>query len=99
MAKKRKLGVLASNLRIAGYDVKVDKNDEGTFIANVSALTGCVSQGDTYQDVVNNITWAMIESLSVEVKKLQEQLGIYQGHCERHGIVERRHRCAFYDGQ
>jgi|TARA_Y100000310_G_C20466368_1_gene707841 predicted RNase H-like HicB family nuclease len=44
----------------------VEQDEEGTFVAECSSLPGCISQGKTREEAINNIKDAMlgyIESL------------------------------------
>jgi len=48
------------------YTVIIEREDDGSFHAFCPALPGCHSQGDTYEEIVRNITEAAglyIESL------------------------------------
>ena len=37
------------------YRVLIDQDEDGYFVAEVPALPGCVSQGDTRQEAIDNI--------------------------------------------
>ncbi len=58
------------------FNAIIEKDQDGYF-AYVPALQGCISQGDTYEEVVENIKEAMelyLESLkSEQIKKLISQ--------------------------
>jgi predicted RNase H-like HicB family nuclease len=41
------------------YRVVIEQDEEGTFVAEVPALPGCISQGQTRVDAVENIKEAI----------------------------------------
>ena len=48
------------------------EKDENGYFASIPELEGCVSQGDTYEEVINNIKEALdiyLESLSSKEKE------------------------------
>lgn len=48
------------------YRVLIEQDEDGVFVAEVPNLPGCISQGNTRQEALNNIKDAMngyIESL------------------------------------
>jgi len=50
----------------AQYRVIVEQDEDGAFVAEVPSLPGCVSQGDSYAEVLENIKDAIagyLESL------------------------------------
>ena len=50
------------------YRVLIDQDEDGVYVAEVPALLGCVSQGQTRSEAVDNITEAIagyLESLEV----------------------------------
>ena len=53
------------------FNAIVEKDENGYF-ASIPELEGCVSQGDTYEEVINNIKEALdiyLESLSSKEKE------------------------------
>ncbi|MCA1790602.1 MAG: type II toxin-antitoxin system HicB family antitoxin [Thioalkalivibrio sp.] len=49
------------------YRVLIEQDEDGFFVAEVPALPGCVSQGDTRQEALDNIREAIsgyLESLA-----------------------------------
>jgi predicted RNase H-like HicB family nuclease len=38
------------------YTVALEREDDGGYVASVPALPGCVSQGDTRDEAIRNIT-------------------------------------------
>ena len=51
--------------------VVIHKAEEGGFWAEVPSIPGCVSQGETMEEVVSNIHEAIEECLSVDMKEFQ----------------------------
>ena len=48
------------------YRVFIEQDEDGVFIAEVPSLPGCISQGNTREEAINNIKEAMegyVESL------------------------------------
>jgi len=41
------------------YRVYIEQDEDGKFIAECSSLPGCISQGDTRDEAINNIQDAM----------------------------------------
>jgi len=52
------------------YRVLITQDEDGAFVAEVPALPGCISQGDTRDDAVRNI---------------QEAIGVYLESLKTHG--------------
>ena len=53
------------------FNAIIEKDENGYF-ASIPELEGCVSQGDTYEEVINNIKEALdiyLESLSSKEKE------------------------------
>jgi len=48
--------------------VIVHRAEEGGFWAEVPAIPGCATQGDTYEELVENLTDAIKGCLSVEIE-------------------------------
>lgn len=51
--------------------VVIHKAEEGGFWAEVPSIPGCVSQGETMEEVVSNIHEAIEGCLSVDMKEFQ----------------------------
>ena len=41
------------------FNVIIEKDETGYFVAEVPALPGCLSQGETYEEAINNIKEAI----------------------------------------
>jgi len=53
--------------------VVIHKAEEGGFWAEVPSIPGCVSQGETMEEVVSNVHEAIEGCLSVDMKEFQFQ--------------------------
>ncbi len=47
--------------------IVVHEAEEGGFWAEVPAIPGCASQGDTYEELIDNLTEAIEGCLSIDV--------------------------------
>ncbi len=56
------------------FDVVIEKDESGVYIAYVPALPGCYSQGDTIEETLKNIKEAIELHLSVISKKEKKKL-------------------------
>jgi predicted RNase H-like HicB family nuclease len=63
---------LPMNQEVANYTVAIQKSLEGGYIAFVSALPGCMTQGETLEEVKDNIADAVEGYLAV----LREVIGL-----------------------
>ena len=50
--------------------VIIHEAEEGGYWAEVPAIPGCVTQGDTFEELLNNIYEAVEACLSVDVKEV-----------------------------
>jgi predicted RNase H-like HicB family nuclease len=48
--------------------IVIDTDEDGIYIAECPAIPGCVSQGETEEDVINNIKEAIKECLAVRLE-------------------------------
>lgn len=58
------------------YTVIIEREDDGSYHAFCPALPGCHSQGDTYEEIVQNITEAAglyIESLKAHGEQVPSE--------------------------
>ncbi len=51
------------------FKVVIHKADEGGYWAEAPSVPGCVSQGETYEEVLQNIQEAIEACLSVDLKE------------------------------
>lgn len=49
------------------FNIVVERDEDGVYIASCPALQGCYSQGDTYEEAVENLKDAM--SLHIEARR------------------------------
>lgn len=50
------------------FKVRLEKDEDGWYIATVPALPGCISQGKTEKEALNNIT----EAIELHISMLAE---------------------------
>lgn len=63
-------------LRVKTFDVIIEKDEDGWFVADVPALQGCHTQGRTKAQVLKNIKEAI--ELCLEVQEEKNYLNSYQ---------------------
>lgn len=51
------------------FKVVIHKAEEGGYWAEVPSIAGCVSQGETYDEVIQNVQEAIEACLSVDIKE------------------------------
>lgn len=51
------------------FVVSIDRDEDGMYVAECSAIPGCVSQGKTEQEALSNITEAIKECLEVRAER------------------------------
>ena len=49
------------------YQVTITRDEDGVFVAEVPALPGCVSDGDTREEALANVT----EAIALHIESLQ----------------------------
>lgn len=62
------------------FQVLIQRDEDGRYIASCPAIRGCHSQGDTYEEAIANITEAMelcIEYLEEKNKRELKELKYY----------------------
>ena len=62
--------------KILNFQVIVEQDEDGVFVASVPAVPGCFSQGKTYEEAVNNIKEALELALDVaeDIKEYGKQI-------------------------
>jgi len=58
------------------YTIVLEEAEEGGFAVSVPALPGCISEGDTYEEALDNIKDAIalyLRAISKEIEQLQQQ--------------------------
>ena len=61
--------IYLKNLKIKEFDVILEKDEDGWFIADVPAIQGCHTQGKTKKEVMKNIKEAIELCLEVAREK------------------------------
>lgn len=56
------------------FNVKIDKAEDGWFVAECPSLPGCISQGKTHEESLANIKEAITAWIWAENKKVEEEL-------------------------
>ena len=51
------------------FSITLDRDEDGTWIAECPSIPGCVSQGSTKQEAVTNIKEAIVLCLEVRAEK------------------------------
>ncbi len=62
--------------KVLEYDVVFEEAEEGGYTAYVPALSGCISEGDTFEEAKTNITEAIsayLESVAKEGEEITSQ--------------------------
>lgn len=62
--------------KVLEYDVVFEEAEEGGYTAYVPALSGCISEGDTFEEAKKNITEAIsayLESIAKEGEEITSQ--------------------------
>jgi len=67
------------------FHVLIEQDEDGGFVGRVPELQGCLSQGDTLDELMRNIKEAIELCLEVE---LQEEQSISLDHIKFVGIQE-----------
>ena len=60
------------------YDVVLEPSDEGGFTVYVPALPGCISEGDTEEEALENIKDAIALWLEDQREEAREELQAYK---------------------
>lgn len=53
--------------KVLNYRVIIEQDEDGVFIASVSALQGCYTEGDTFEDALRNVEDVI--KLHIEARK------------------------------
>lgn len=51
--------------KVLNFKVIIEQDEDGVFVASVPAIPGCYTQGQTYEEVINNIKEAIELCLKV----------------------------------
>ena len=58
------------------FNITIERDDEGRYVAECTDLPGCLSEGDTLEETVDNISEAIIGCLKSRLKVAGERLNI-----------------------
>ncbi len=67
------------------FHILIEKDEDGGYIGKVPELQGCLSQGDTLDELMNNIKEAIELCLEVESEK---KYSITEDHIKFVGVQE-----------
>lgn len=70
---RRMLGMAKRRAGLQPLHLIVEKDETGTFVAHVEELPGCVSQGVTYQEALDNLFEALQGYLTVQLRRLNQR--------------------------
>ncbi len=56
------------------FNVKIEKAEDGWFVAECPSLPGCISQGKTHEEALVNIKEAITAWIWAENKKVENEL-------------------------
>ena len=58
------------------FNITIERDDEGRYVAECTDLPGCLSEGETLEETVDNISEAIIGCLKSRLKIAGERLKI-----------------------
>ncbi|MGV8174890.1 MAG: type II toxin-antitoxin system HicB family antitoxin [Methanothrix sp.] len=58
------------------FNITIERDDDGRFVAECTDLPGCLSEGETIEETVQNISEAIIGCLKSRLKVAGEKLKI-----------------------
>lgn len=58
------------------FNITIERDDEGRYVAECTDLPGCLSEGETLEETVDNISEAIIGCLKSRLKVAGERLKI-----------------------
>ena len=61
---------------IMKFNIVIEKDDEGRYVAECLDLPGCLSEGETLEDALENINEAIIGCMKSRLKSAGEKLKI-----------------------
>jgi len=68
--------VSRKRVRIYRFQVIIEQDEDGVYIASCPALQGCYTQGKTYEEAIKNIKDVLklcLEELKEEKKKIEDR--------------------------
>lgn len=58
------------------FNITIEQDEEGRFVAECTDLPGCLSEGDTVEEAISNINEAIVGCLKSRLKTAEENLKI-----------------------
>ena len=58
------------------FNITIERDDEGRYVAECTDLPGCLSEGETLEETVDNISEAIIGCLKSRLKDAARRLKI-----------------------
>jgi predicted RNase H-like HicB family nuclease len=58
------------------FSIIIEKDDDGRYVAECPDLPGCLSEGETLEDVLENVNESIIGCLKSRLKSAGEMLNI-----------------------
>jgi predicted RNase H-like HicB family nuclease len=58
------------------FNITVEKDEDGRFVAECTDLPGCLSEGDTIEEAISNVSEAIVGCLKSRLKIAEENLKI-----------------------
>jgi predicted RNase H-like HicB family nuclease len=58
------------------FNIIIEKDDEGRYVAECPDLPGCLSEGETLEDALENINEAIIGCMKSRLKNAAERLKV-----------------------
>jgi predicted RNase H-like HicB family nuclease len=58
------------------FNITVEKDEDGRFVAECTDLPGCLSEGDTIEEAISNVSEAIVGCLKSRLKTTEENLKI-----------------------
>ena len=59
------------------FNIKIEVDEDGRYVAECTDLPGCLSEGETLKEAIENISEAIIGCLQSRLEVTGEQLKIY----------------------
>ena len=58
------------------FNITIEQDEDGRFVAECTDLPGCLSEGDTVEEAISNINEAIVGCLKSRLKTAEENLKI-----------------------
>jgi predicted RNase H-like HicB family nuclease len=57
------------------FNVVIEVDEEGRYVAECTDLPGCLSEGETFEEAIDNISEAIIGCLESRLKEARSKIG------------------------